>query len=185
MALVDILIDANLLGHGDRYGSLSNYIVFNNDWGTHRGYIWRTAIENYKNFPITQKILGHGPDTYGIVSLFNNLQESAALYGELYDSVHNEYLQFFVTIGPIGTAAYIAFLALSVRDMIKYRRGNYVVGITFAVLCYCGQALVNINQPASASIMWTLLAMGIAECRRAGWKTPGTDQIPKKGRQRP
>ena len=88
------MIDANLLGHGDRYGSLSNYIVFNNDWGTHRGYIWRTAIENYKNFPITQKILGHGPDTYGIVSLFNNLQESAALYGELYDSVHNEYLQF-------------------------------------------------------------------------------------------
>lgn len=185
VALVDILIDANLLSHGDRYGSLSNYIVFNNDWGTHRGYIWRTAIENYKNFPITQKILGHGPDTYGIVSLFNNLQESAALYGELYDSVHNEYLQFFVTIGPIGTAAYIAFLALSVRDMIKCRCGNYVVGITFAVLCYCGQALVNINQPASASIMWTLLAMGIAECRRAGWKTPGTDQIPKKGRRRP
>ncbi len=181
IALLDVLIDANLLGHGDHYGSLSNYIVFNNDWGTHRGYIWRTAIENYKNFPLLQKILGHGPDTYGIVSLFNNLKESADLYGELYDSVHNEYLQFFVTIGPIGTAAYIAFLALSVRDMIRCRCSTYVVGITFAVLCYCGQAVVNINQTASTSIMWTLLAMGIAECRRAGWKTPQPDPIPKKG----
>jgi hypothetical protein len=160
-----VLIDANFLGHGDRYSSIRNYVIFNNDWGTHRGFVWRKAIENYKNFPLLQKILGLGPDTYGILSYFRDISESSALFGELFDSVHNEYLQFFVTIGPIATGAYITFLGCSIWDMMKNHCNSYAVGAAFGVFCYCGQALVSINQPGPTSIMWTLLAMGIAEAR--------------------
>lgn len=174
-AMIAILIDANLLGHGGRYGGLRNYVVFSNDWGTHRGYIWKTAVKNYMNFPVLQKIFGHGPDTYGIISLFRNLPESAGLYGELYDSVHNEYLQLFVTIGPIGAAAYITFLTLSIRDIFRCS-GPYTLGIAFAVLCYCTQAVVSISQPASTPIMWTVLAMGIAQYRRTVLQPAGNEQ---------
>lgn len=181
LALAAVLIDANLLGHQERYGSLRNYVVFNNDWGTHRGYIWRKAVENYMKFPFWQKIFGHGPDTYGLISLFKDLPESAGLYGELFDSVHNEYLQFFVTIGPIATAAYIIFLVLSVRDMVTSHCSPYVIGAALAVSCYSAQALVSINQPASTPVMWTLLAMGIAECRKSAAGAIEKDSKQQKG----
>ena len=36
---VYILYDANIVGNLEKYGSLKNYIIFDDDWGTHRGYI--------------------------------------------------------------------------------------------------------------------------------------------------
>ena len=45
LAGVYILYDANIAGNLEKYGSLKNYIIFDDDWGTHRGYIWRIAIE--------------------------------------------------------------------------------------------------------------------------------------------
>lgn len=171
-----ILIDANFLGHAGRYSALGEFVVFNDDWGTHRGFAWRKALENYRNFPVLQKIFGHGPDTFGIISYFRDLTESTARYGEMFDSAHNEYLQFFVTIGPVGAFAYIMFLVLSLRDMLKTRISPCLTGMAFGVFCYCVQAVVNINQPTSTPIMWTFLAMGIAEYRRGalGGEQKGT-----------
>lgn len=177
VGLIAILIDANFMGHEDRYGAVRNYVVFNNDWGTHRGFVWRKAIENYKNFPLLQKILGLGPETYGIISYFKDISESSSLFGELFDTVHNEYLQFFVTIGPIATGAYIIFLGSSIWDMVKNHRSPYVIGAAFGVFCYCGQAIVSINQPGSTPIMWTLLAIGIAESRYRASDTNNTIQM--------
>jgi len=164
--IAGILIDANLLGHGARYGSLSDMVVFNDYWGTNRGFAWRKAFENYREFPLIRKIFGYGPETFGIISYFRNLAETVAFSGELFDNAHNEYLQFFITIGPVATVAYIMFLVLSVRDMLKCHCSPYIVGMAFAVSCYAVQAFVNINQPASTPIMWTFLGMGIAEYRR-------------------
>lgn len=161
-----ILIDANLLGHGNRYGSLGNMLVFNDHWGTNRGFAWRKAMEHYMEFPLLKKIFGYGPETFGIISHFQDLQESKAFSGELFDNTHNEYLQFLVTIGPVATAAYMVFLALSVRDMLRVHCSPYIMGMGFGVLCYSVQAVVNLNQPTSTPFMWTFLSMGIAEYRR-------------------
>lgn len=180
VAGIAVLIDANLLGHAGRYGGLRNYVVFSNDWGTHRGYVWSTAIKNYMTFPPLQKIFGYGPDTYGIVSLFRNLPESAGLYGELYDSVHNEYLQFFVTIGPVGAVAYVMFLVFSVRDILRCS-DSYTLGIAFSVLCYCTQAIVSINQPATTPVMWAVLAIGVTQYRRTVLRTVQDTPQQKKG----
>lgn len=164
--IAGILIDANVLGHGDRYGSLKDMVVFNDYWGTNRGFAWRKAIENYRKFPLIRKVFGYGPETFGIISFFHDLQESTMFSGELFDNAHNEYLQFLITIGPIATGAYILFLALSVRDMLKCHCSPYMIGMAFAVAGYAVQAVVNINQPTSTPILWTFLGMGIAEYRR-------------------
>lgn len=165
--ILTILVDANILGNAQRYGSYSNYLVFDDDWGTNRGFIWKNAVINYNHLPILQKIFGHGPDTYGILSYYNNLKESVSIYGQFFDSVHNEYLQFFVTIGPIATAAYLFFILQSIRDMICRGSNPYAIAAAFAVFCYSGQAIVNINQPSSTPIFWMILAMGIAEINRS------------------
>ena len=33
------LVDVNFQGNAERYGALGSYLLFNDDWGTHRGYI--------------------------------------------------------------------------------------------------------------------------------------------------
>ena len=165
-AVLYLLYDVNVAGNVDRYGSLKKYLLLDDEWGTHRGYIWRLAVENYVQLPILQKIFGYGPDTFGLLTYFNNLKEMTGRYGELFDSVHNEYLQYFVTIGPIGLAAYLVILGSAFKRFIEKGRENPVlIAILFGVLCYSVQALVNINQPIAMPIMWTLLCTGVAKCR--------------------
>lgn len=162
-AVAIVVCDATFAGHADRYGALAPYVQFGDDWGTHRGYIWRIALENYMKFPLLQKILGHGPDTFGLVTWFNNLQEMASLYGEKFDSVHNEFLQLFVTIGPLGLLSYLGVHLAAVRRVVKSRLDNpYIVGALFAVLCYNFQAVVNISQPIVTPVMWVLMCMMFA-----------------------
>ncbi len=166
-----ILIDANAAGHIEKYQKIRGYVEFNDAWGSSRGYAWRIAIENYMKFPLTQKILGYGPDTFGLITYFNNLEEMSGTYGVLFDNAHNEYIQYLITIGPIGLGTYIAILISSFVSVVKKGLDNpCVVAIAFGCLCYWTQAFVNINQPIATPIMWTLLCMMVAWCQ--GKKVP-------------
>ena len=60
-----VLYDANLGGHAERYSALSQYLVFDDDWGTQRGMVWRLALDDYKNeFTWNEKVFGYGPETF-------------------------------------------------------------------------------------------------------------------------
>lgn len=161
---VFVLCDVNILGNGDRYGGLKQYLFFNDDWGTHRGYVWRIAVEDYSKFPPLQKLIGFGPDTFGIVTRLNNYPEMADRYQEIFDSAHNEYLQYLVTTGPLGLLSYMAVHIGAAMEIVRKKRGDWLAAAALvAVLCYDLQAAVNINQPIAAPIMWTLLAAGAAK----------------------
>ena len=166
LAVVFILLDANVFGNGERYGALKNYVIFSDDWGTHRGYIWRVGLKNYLSQSPLHILFGFGPDTFGILTK-PDVIESTRRYGEIFDSAHNEYLQYLVTIGPVGLAAYLGFLGTSVRTMLRKGRKNpYAAGCAFAALCYGAQAFVNINLPIATPVMWTLVMAGLAVCRK-------------------
>lgn len=159
-----MLYDINILMNTDRYGSITQYLLFNDDWGTHRGFNWRIAIENYKKFSPIHKIFGYGPDTYGVMTHYFNYNEMKLKYNEMYDSAHNEYLQYFITMGPLCLISYLIFLASSVRSLIRKSRENaYAIPILFAILCYSVQAVVNISVPIVTPIVFVLLAAGLSE----------------------
>lgn len=161
--LLFMLYDVNIALNSDRYGALKQYLLFNDDWGTHRGFNWRIGMENYKRFSLLHKIFGYGPDTYGIITHFNDFKEMAEKYNETYDSAHNEYLQYFITMGPFSLISYLIFLGSSIRYLIKKSRENiYATSVLFAVLCYSVQAFVNISVPIVSPIMFVLLASGLA-----------------------
>lgn len=163
-AVVFVLYDVNIAGNADKYGGIKDYLLFNDEWGTHRGYIWRIGIEDYQKFPLLQKIFGYGPDTFGIITQENNMPDMFDRYGEVFDSAHNEYLQYFVTIGPFGLLSYLAIHITAVVQVFREKRNNpLVVATLFAVLCYAFQAFVNINQPIATPVMWTLLAICAAK----------------------
>ena len=90
----------------------------------------------------------------------NNYPEMVERYSEIFDSVHNEYLQYFITIGPMGLLSYLAIHVTLVIQILKRKINNpLAVAGLLAVLCYAAQAAVNINQPIAAPVMWTLLSV--------------------------
>lgn len=163
MAGCYILYDANIAGNADKYGSLKKYLVINDDWGTHRWYIWRIGMESYAKFPLIHKIFGYGPDTFGIITVNNFYEEMISRYNEKFDSAHNEYLQYLITIGIVGLAAYLTLLFTSIVEMIRASKKRPVMmALTFALVCYGAQAAVNISVPIVAPIMMTLLMVGVS-----------------------
>ena len=166
-----ILFDVNINGNADRYGSLKNYLVLDDEWGTHRGYIWRIGIESYQKFPLIHKIFGHGPDTFGIITVNNYYDEMLSRYYEKFDSAHNEYLQYFITIGVVGLAAYLSLLFTAIKEMIRASsKKPLLVAISFSIICYGAQAVVNISVPIVAPIMLTLLMVGVVAAREVADK---------------
>ena len=161
-----VLYDANFGGHAEKYEALSRYVVFNDAWGTNRGYCWRIGWESYLKQPFIHKLFGFGPDTFGILT-WDFRQEAIDLHGVYYESAHNEYLQYLVTMGPFAVISYILFLGAGCAAMLKsYKECPWILAPLAAVVCYGVQALVNINLPIATPVMWGLLAVGLALCRK-------------------
>lgn len=168
LAVCLLMYDANIAGNAGRYGSLGNYLVFNDTWGTNRGYIWRKSVELFREFPVMQKLFGYGPETFGILTTENFYGDMIrSSQGQIFDNAHNEYLQYLLTTGVLGLVTYIVFLAAASGRMAACRnRNKYTAGCLLAVLCYAAQALVNLNLPIATPIMWLLLSIGMAACRK-------------------
>lgn len=167
LAVFGMVFDANVNGNGARYGALEKYLVFSDSWGTDRGYIWRKSLEVYQEFPILHKLFGYGPDTFGILATRGFMGDMLEKTGLVFDTAHNEYIQYLLTIGPIALLGYLVFLIGSCGSMVKvYRKNPYILACATAVLCYGVQAIVNLNLPIVTPMMWFWLSVGISLVRR-------------------
>lgn len=161
-----VLYDANIGGNSERYGALEKYLKFSDEWGTYRGLIWRITLESYKNQPLGNQLLGHGLDTFGVMTKAYR-GETSRICGQVFDSAHNEYLQYLVTVGPVGLLAYLGFFAAALKIMLQKKPvGQWGLTISLGIGCYLAQAFVTINLPIVTPIMWMLLSMGVAICRK-------------------
>lgn len=161
--------DATIAGNAGRYGVFAPYVTFNDTWGTDRGFVWKCAIEIWADLltPI-QKLFGYGADTFRLIMMMNYPAKMVNGVPTVYDSVHNEYLNYLVTVGVVGMCAYIVFLVAAVRKLWK-RMENHpeVAAVTFVVLAYMVQALININLPVVMPVILLLLAMGLSKLPEA------------------
>lgn len=160
LGIIYILYDCNIAGNVGRYSLASNYLLFNDDWGTHRGYIWRNAIECFGKLPFWKKAVGYGPETFGILLLQKTANNP---YKEIFDSAHNEYLHTLLTVGLLGLIAYVISLFAFIRGCFSNRRNNaYIAALAFGVICYSTQAFVNLNLPIVTPMLWLFLGIGSA-----------------------
>lgn len=162
VAVIAVLVDANSGRHPEIWEAYKNVLIFSDTWGTGRGINWRFAWEFFtEKSSFLDKLIGNGPDTYYIITMdnFKHLMKDAG-YG-IFDSAHNEYLECLVTIGVLGTFAYIGMLATSLRQMLKNRKNIYAVACGFAILAYAVQAVVNIAIPITTPVFMILLYVGI------------------------
>ena len=132
--------------------------------GSGRCFIWRIALEVYEDYPWYRKLVGFGPDTFGLAVYHKYLPQMLEFSGEIYDSAHNEYIQYLVTLGAAGLFFYLILIFSSIKRMTRSKKPE-VIAILFALLCYWFQAIVNINIPITAPIMWTLWGLGLSASR--------------------
>lgn len=159
-----MLYDVNVAGNTEKYAGLENYLLLNDEWGSRRGFAWRVAIENYCKFSFVQKLFGYGPETFGLITYFHNYKEMVSQAEAIFDNVHNEYLQYLITIGALGLCSYLGIIVTLTWNVAKKKADNPIaIACLFAVLCYAAQATVNIGLPISTPIMWTLLCITAAK----------------------
>ena len=120
-------------------------------------------MDIFNRFPLIHKLFGYGPDTFGIITVNSYYDEMVALYGEKFDSAHNEYIQYLITIGIVGLSAYMGLIFTSLIRMVhKVKSNPIIMAVPMAIICYSAQAFVNISVPIVAPVMLTLLTVGLA-----------------------
>ncbi|PPK83528.1 O-antigen ligase-like membrane protein [Lacrimispora xylanisolvens] len=164
LIIIFILLDCNIAGHASKYNGLSNYFVLNDDWGTHRGYIWRNGLECFSKLTFWKKMIGYGPETFGILILKATANNK---YNEIFDSAHNEYLHMLITVGVFGLISYLIFVFSIIKKCFKHKENNYLMAIAFGIICYSAQAFVNLNLPIATPIFWLLISMASAKLNHA------------------
>lgn len=158
-----VFIDANMGNHSDIWAPYQNILIFSDNWGTGRGINWRFAWEYFtKDASFLKKLIGYGPDTYYIITMdrYKHAMRDAG-YG-IFDSAHNEYIEYLTTIGILGTLAYLGVLVTGLRQMFKKSKNRFAIACGFAVLAYGVQAVVNIAIPITTPIYMMLLYVGIS-----------------------
>ncbi len=143
-------------------GKAERYLRWSESWGTDRGKIWTYCVNLYASFSPAQKLFGGGSGVLFYADQTNRVFQDAAL-----DTAHNEYLQYLLTTGILGLAAYLSTLFFSIRSGLKVStKCPAIRGLTIAVVTYAAQSVVNIAQPASTPLLFVLIGLLAAVNRR-------------------
>lgn len=183
--LIWIFYDANHGGHPDLYEPYRSILIFDDAWGTHRGYNWRLAMKYFKDFPLYKKLIGSGPETYGIYTHVYDHYAMLDMFDETYDSPHNEWLQYLFTTGILGFIGYYGMVKSALwcgfgigrkqtkvenitdgKKTAKISASTALCGVAFAyaLQVYTMQSFVNISIP----VILPLVILSIGVCVAVG-----------------
>lgn len=147
-------------------GNMEGLLRFGPKWGTHRGIMWIRAFDIFGEADFIHKLFGYGPDTFYRLyePYFTELQQ----YGNTSsDAVHNEYINYLVTIGIAGLSSYLAFVGGAlVRGFKSAKRNPVVLACAAAVIGYAVQAVVNIAVPISTPLFIIFVSLCEAMARQ-------------------
>lgn len=141
-------------------GSWENYLRFNSQWGSERGYVWTWLTQIFSDADIFHKLFGFGPDTTTLLLYKFYETEMTNELGVFYASAHNEYLNYLVTIGLLGLVSYLGMLITSIIKCFKKCKSERFYGaVGLAVITYSAMAIVNISQPITIPFLFLLLSI--------------------------
>ncbi len=149
-------------------GSLEKYLRLNDKWGTHRGYAWIRGVKLWLTNGVKNFLIGCGPDTFGQIMKEYYYDDMIERHGSVFDSAHNEYLNYLVTTGLFGLAAYLtAIISVIVRGLKRFKDNVPMQVALFVIITYCAQAMFNLAQPITTPYLFVFLGIAEALIRRA------------------
>lgn len=158
-AVISIVVYFSCIDTTTELGSLSKVLRFNDKWGTHRGFMWIRSMWIFGDFSFVHKIFGCGPDTlyFAFSPYFDDLQK----FGDSStNTVHNEYINYLITVGITGLLAYLAIVGGAIARAVRAAKQNpLAIVCASAVICYSAQAIVNISQPITTPLFIIFIAL--------------------------
>lgn len=147
-------------------GELDRTLRFSDSWGTHRGFMWNKALEEFGRLNFVQKLFGTGPETF----YYTFSPHFAELYDRFgdgsTDAAHNEYINYLLNIGIVGLAAYLTLAGSVLVRAFKAAKHNPVTLVfASAVVAYLAQAVVNIALPIATPLFFIFAALCEASAR--------------------
>ena len=144
----------------------NSMFVFDDKWGTYRGYIWRRGWSLFVDANPLQKIFGYGNESIGKLMQSRYYSEMVEITGKKYDNLHNEMLQYLVTTGIFGVASYISVITASFIYIGKRMKDDpLAIACLASGSAYVAQGLVNLNQPITTPFFFVVIALGIGHIR--------------------
>ena len=135
------------------------FLRLEDTWGTNRGFMWRRSLDIFRDFSLWRKLFGSGPDTF--YYMFQPYFEELTKYWtSSTNAAHNEYLNYLITVGILGAAAYCTALVSGLIHCLRRTKYDPMGAVFFAaVICYGAQALVSIAQPITTPLFILFLAL--------------------------
>ena len=162
---------ANLWPGFPSLGSLDNFFVFNDDWGTYRGTAWRAAWGAWADAPLWRKLVGFGPGMmHQAVADWageNMTDRMATFY-----AAHNEYLEQLLSTGLLGLAGWGVMVVSHLRRGFANWGRAGVAPVMLALCSYLMQAVVSIR--VSMIFPEVMLLFGLL----AAWTSPQAGAVP-------
>lgn len=100
----------------------NSLFVFDDDWGSTRGFIWRMGLHEFKSLSFGHKLIGVGPDSFyhatkdfpGLFSMIREVYSNARL-----TNCHNAFLTLLINVGIVGTLAFGALLFTTMKACLS------------------------------------------------------------------
>lgn len=173
---VIVLNTSGLLMRWFGVASQNQYLLFNDKWGSDRGFTWKTAWEIYTQMPLMKKVFGAGPDcfmaySYGIPDYAQKLNDYWK--PDILTNAHNEFLNLLICVGAAGLLAWLAMLAAAALRF--YRAGKdrpFVLMGLFTVFAYSAHNFFCYQQVCCTPFLFAILGLAEGLARRtAGIKS--------------
>lgn len=138
-------------------GVLHGILRFDERWGTGRGMIYKGAAKAYFDFPIVQKLFGGGVDTAKRILLPYMVGSDSSV---VFNDAHCQPLQFLLTTGLCGAAAFLGVYFLMLRACLRRIEGDPLLCGVFASLCgYAVIMLLGVTQPIMIMTYFSIAAL--------------------------
>ena len=150
----------------DMPGQGASYLVFNDQWGNSRGFIWKLTAEAWLRLPPGRKLTGVGPDCfraycYADAALKGRIEHIFG-WNQVLVNAHNEFLNALFCLGILGAAAYAGLFFVSIRRFLaEGRRSTPALMGALAALVYAAHNFFCYQQICCAPYLF--LFLGLAE----------------------
>ena len=134
-------------------GSMEEWLRFSESWGTDRGKVWAYCLGLYREFPLSDKLLGGGCGILARMDFTRRIFPDAIL-----DAAHCEYIQILLNWGAFGLLAWLGWLGFTTRDVLR-RDDGLSRALLAGLLGYAVQGAVNIAQTPGIAMFFVLLAV--------------------------
>ena len=150
------------------------YLIFDDSWGSNRGYVWKRTMDLFGCLPLWKKLIGCGMGMFpSFFEVFHT--DSMKQLGYYFVDAHNEGLQFLVTTGIVGLVSYFGIIITTlIKNLSFVKKGKQESELSVIVpailFVWLIQGLVNSPNVFITPYLFLFLGIGqniVAEKRKS------------------